>query len=243
MEIFPHKPTKETLLLTDSFYFLCHSELSCFNSCCRNKHLPLTPYDVLRLKRGLNLHSDDFLSRYTLYRIDENSGFPVISLKMENTGDKPCPFVSDSGCLVYANRPSACRLYPLGRASRITENGTPEAFFFRLDTPNCLGIKEETQWKVTDWIENQGLGPYLEWNDKMGPILFHPKREKGKPLSQGQIQKIIVACYNLDVFREFVFKTEFLTKVEIDNNLVSKAEQDDEPLLEIGLIYLHRFLF
>ncbi len=243
MEILFHKPTGETLLTTDSFCFLCHKELACFNSCCRNKYLPLTPYDVLRLKNGLNLHSDEFLSGYTLYRIDDDSGFPVISLKMSGTSDKTCPFVSDSGCIVYEHRPSACRLYPLGRASRITEEGYPEVFFFRLDTPQCLGVKEKTQWKISDWIENQGLPPYLDWADRMRNILLHPDKEKHKPLTQGQLQKIIVSCYNLDVFRDFVFKTKFLSKLEIDPHLVSKAKKDDEALLEISLLYLKNFLF
>jgi hypothetical protein len=64
-------PAREKLLgLRDSFAFRCHEGLSCFNTCCRNKLLPLTPYDVLRLKVALGLHSDDFLQRYTAYSID-----------------------------------------------------------------------------------------------------------------------------------------------------------------------------
>ena len=54
-------PARENHLgLKDSFTFKCHKGLSCFNTCCRNKLLPLTPYDVLRLKGALGLHSDVF---------------------------------------------------------------------------------------------------------------------------------------------------------------------------------------
>ena len=243
METFSYIPADEKLFLTDTFSFLCHKELKCFNSCCRNKYLPLTPYDVLRLKNGLKIHSDNFLQKYTLYRIDENSGFPVISLKMKKSTNGSCPFVSEEGCLVYKDRPSSCRLYPLGRACEIKGNTLSEAFYFRLNTPGCLGTKEKAQWKISDWVKNQGLAPYIKWTDRMRYILFHPKRGKRKPLSQGQLQKVIIAWYNLDVFREFVFKTEFLSRVQIDSDLISQAKQYEEALLEISFLYLEHFLF
>ncbi len=76
-------PSQERLNLTDTIAFDCHKGLSCFGTCCRNRDLVLTPYDVLRLKRALNLHSDAFLEQLALYRVDPASGFPVISLRME----------------------------------------------------------------------------------------------------------------------------------------------------------------
>ena len=72
-------PPEKRLQLFDSFAFSCHKNLACFNTCCRKKHLPLTPIDVLRLKGSLNLHSDSFLDKYTAYQLDQESGFPIIS--------------------------------------------------------------------------------------------------------------------------------------------------------------------
>ncbi|MCJ7685460.1 MAG: YkgJ family cysteine cluster protein, partial [Desulfobacteraceae bacterium] len=144
-------PAEKQLTLTSTFSFSCHNRLSCFNSCCRNKHLPLTPYDILRIRRTLNLHSDDFLERYTLYRLDPNSGFPILSIKM---GDKEglCPFVGLHGCTIYNDRPTACRLYPLGRSSGISRGGTArEEFFYLLDTPGCKGVTEKRVQNVEAW--------------------------------------------------------------------------------------------
>ena len=42
----------------------------------------------------------------------------MIYLQMNQNERKTCPFVSPKGCLVYEDRPSACRIYPVARASR-----------------------------------------------------------------------------------------------------------------------------
>ena len=78
----------ERLELTDTFQFSCSKGLRCFGSCCRNRDLTLTPYDVLRLKNNLRLHSDDFLTRHTQYRLDPSTGFPLISIKLGPAPEK-----------------------------------------------------------------------------------------------------------------------------------------------------------
>ena len=52
------------LTQNETFNFRCHPDIECFNRCCRNLNLYLYPYDILRLKRSLNLDSDRFLERY-----------------------------------------------------------------------------------------------------------------------------------------------------------------------------------
>jgi len=236
-------PAEKRLGLTDTFSFSCHSDLSCFNSCCRNKHLPLTPYDIVRMRKALNLHSDDFLERYALYRLDPNSGFPILSVKM---GDEEglCPFVGPDGCTIYNNRPTACRLFPLGRSSGISRNGTArEEFFYLLDTPGCEGIKEKKLQSVKNWANDQGLLPYIKMNDKMLGLLFHPSRDGSKHLDQRQQQKVMVACYNIDLFREFVFKTGFAEQNKIGKETSKRVMNSDAALLTLGFTYLDGTLF
>ena len=234
---------EKRLGLTDTFCFSCHNGLSCFNQCCRNKHLPLTPYDILRIRKALGLHSDYFLEQYALYRLDPLSGFPILSVKMgEGTGE--CPFVGSEGCTIYDDRPTACRLYPLGRSSGVGQNGTlPEAFFYLLDTPNCHGIKEERIQSVADWQEEQGLGPYIQMNDRMLGLLFHPRRDRGVHLNQGQQQKVLVACYNIDLFREFVFKSGLAEAYRIEPSARNRMMKDDSALLDLAFAYLDQTLF
>lgn len=228
----------------EPFFFACHSGLDCFNTCCRNKHLPLTPYDVLRLKNGLGLHSDAFLSKHTLYRLDPESGFPVLNLRMKEAPENPCPFVTPQGCRVYADRPTACRLYPLGRAvGQGSEAGEGRAFYFRLDPPACLGTSEPKAWCAEDWERSQGLEPYVRMNDRMLSIVYHPARNGRKPLNEQQVQRVIVACYNLDIFRELVLTPRFLEIHPLEERTREQVAHDDNALLELGMAYLDQTLF
>jgi uncharacterized protein len=234
---------EKRLGLTDTFRFSCHDSLSCFNQCCRNKHLPLTPYDILRMRKALGLHSDHFLERYALYRPDPLSGFPVLSVRM-GEGDGECPFVGSEGCTIYHDRPTACRLYPLGRSSGAGHNGgPPEAFFYLLDTPHCEGIREKKVQSVAAWQEEQGLLPYIDMNDRMLGLLFHPRRDRAVHLNERQQQQVLVACYNIDLFQEFVAKTGLAEASRLENPARERMMEDDSALLNLGFAYLDQTLF
>ena len=86
---------------TDTFRFRCHTALACFNRCCRNLNLFLYPYDVLRLKNALGISSDTFLDRHVDVVLRKENYFPEVLLRMADTPEKTCPFLSESGCRVY----------------------------------------------------------------------------------------------------------------------------------------------
>ncbi len=117
----------------DKFKFSCHPGVSCFGECCGDVNIFLTPYDVIRLKKALDIPSDDFLSKYTLVTQPDEEGqrVPMIVIKMDEENNKRCPFLGEKGCTVYEDRPWACRMYPLGMASGKTDkNPEGEEFFF-----------------------------------------------------------------------------------------------------------------
>jgi len=238
-------PLEKRLHLQDTFRFSCSPELACFNRCCRHKDLLLTPYDILRMKNALNIDSDRFLADYSLYRIDTGSGFPVISLKMLNSEGTPCPFVAPRGCSIYADRPTACRLFPLGRATTAENNQENDSkeFFFLLDIPGCLGFKSKKTFSVEAYLKNQDLSPYVGMNNQMLDLIFHPKRDYSKPLTDRQLQNIIVSCYNLDVFRDFIFATDFLQTFHVPVETLNQIKQDDTKLLNFAFDYLRQVLF
>lgn len=237
-------PPERRLRPGDIFSFSCNRALACFNSCCSGKHLPVTPYDIVRLKGALGVNSDVFLSRYTSYRLDKESGFPIISLRMEGDSKKACPFLSREGCSVYKDRPTACRLFPLARLSGPGDDDSAnEEIFYMLEVKGCLGAKEKKSWSVEEWLRSQCLDDYIRMNDMMLPIIFHPLRERKTILDASQLQKVIVACYNLDVFREFVFETEFLDIYGIEDETIMRIERDDVSLLILAFAYLRRSLF
>ena len=48
----------------ETFRFACHPEVPCFNACCSDLTLMLTPYDALRLRRALGVTPVDFMNHF-----------------------------------------------------------------------------------------------------------------------------------------------------------------------------------
>ncbi|MCA1766096.1 MAG: YkgJ family cysteine cluster protein, partial [Desulfobulbaceae bacterium] len=101
----------------ETFRFSCHPGVPCFTECCRQLDLALSPYDVLRLRRGLGIPAAEFLDRYAVVEKSEEEPFPTVFLAMVDDGRAACPFVTERGCSVYQDRPGACRAYPVGRGA------------------------------------------------------------------------------------------------------------------------------
>ena len=109
---FPPLPDGLEELEPDStFRFECHPGVRCFNRCCHDLVLPLTPYDVMVLCRYLGMDGESFLERYATVRTFPKTGFPLPFLNMDDVETLPCPFVGPDGCSVYAARPAACSSY------------------------------------------------------------------------------------------------------------------------------------
>jgi Fe-S-cluster containining protein len=226
------------------FSFACHPGVPCFNACCADVNIFLTPYDILRLKNHLGMTSEEFLSKHTVSPFDKNSTYPVILLAMNDDEKKTCPFVGEGGCTVYEDRPWACRMYPLGMGSqRDAGDGSESDFYFMLKEDVCKGHNESHKQTVADWLENQGINEY----DKMGyyfkELTLHEFFQKPENLTSQKIEMFFTACYNLDKFREFVFESTFLEKFDVDDETKKKIKEDDAELLKFGYFWLRFALF
>ena len=89
----------------ETFCFDCNPQVPCFNRCCAELTLPLTPYDVLRLRRHMGITSEEFLNTFATMRSFPDTGFPLPMLRMLQGPGEPCPFVGPAGCSVYEDRP------------------------------------------------------------------------------------------------------------------------------------------
>lgn len=239
--------TLEPLPSGEGFRFGCHPSVRCFTDCCRDLRLLLTPYDVLRVKRALEMDSTAFLDRHTVQDTDPIWKIPVVRLKMEEDPVRACPFVTEAGCRIYADRPGACRAYPLGRAVRRSPSG-PSAFsleeeHFLVREPHCFGFQEDTLWTAAAWMKDQGLLVYNEMNDLWMAFLSRYKPGNRESLSPPQWSMFFMACYSLDRFREFVFGTRFLSLFSVPEEQKEKLRESDEALLQFAYTWLAYCLF
>ncbi|MCF8043059.1 MAG: YkgJ family cysteine cluster protein, partial [Desulfarculaceae bacterium] len=174
----------------ERFNFACRPGLACFNTCCRDKRLPLLPYDFLRLRRALDLPAAQVLAKRVELEADPVSGWPALRVKLTEKG--VCPFVTDQGCSVYAHRPTCCRVYPLARAVRPgTGGGPPQEVFLRQDTPGCLGWDQPEELDAAAWVTQQGLAPYQAANNYSLRLFMHPARRGEVSLNQQQTHAFI----------------------------------------------------
>jgi Fe-S-cluster containining protein len=224
--------------------FSCHPEVPCFNECCRDLNQFLTPYDILRLKNHLGLSSGQFLAQYTSQHIGPDSGLPIITLKPAEQRKRTCPFVTSTGCSVYADRPSSCRTYPLIRGvSRSRESGLLSEQFMVLKEAHCCGFDKSNAHTVRQWIDGQEIAVYNEINDKLLQIISLKNMQKPGALDLKSRQMFFTALYDLDNFRSQIFNNDFLTGLSFNYSTVDKIREDDVALLEVGMMWVEHVLF
>jgi Fe-S-cluster containining protein len=226
-----------------TFAFGCHPGVPCYNACCADVNIFLTPYDIIRLKNRLGISSEEFLKKYTLMPFDKNLNYPVVMFAMNDNEAKSCQFVAKKGCTVYEDRPWACRMYPLGLASPRPDDNSEEEFYFLLHDPVCKGFNELKQWTVDEWMSNQGVDEYDEMGREFKDITLHKYFKEGKGITPKQVEMFFEACYNVDKFRKFVFESSFLRKFEVDADTLAKIKTDDIALLRFGYRWLRFALF
>ena len=223
----------KSLSAESEFCFGCHPGLSCWGECCRNPNLFLTPYDILRLKNSLNLESGEFLEKYTEVYVGEDFGLPVVRIRLDEKG--ACPFLGESGCKVYQDRPTSCRTYPIGQGvSSGTGKGDSQKVFFKVEEEYCLGWSQTAKWTVEKWLEDQGVFKYNQNNEYAVHLAFHPNLGEPGKMDQDTVAMIFMALSDLDRFRKFVLTSSFLQKFELEEGLVEKIKEDDEALMALG---------
>ena len=225
------------------FSFGCHPEVICFTECCRELDLALTPYDVLRLCRELQMKPADFIEGYVVQEQDDNGIFPALYLGMVDDGRASCPFVNKKGCTVYNGRPGACRAYPVGRGTTLDSNGKKKELFVLVREDHCKGFAESQKHTVAEWFKDQELEEYNRLNDEVLTLLQHEQVNKDLQLTPEQREKFILALYRLDEFRELVSSADFQKKYRMTEEDINKALSNNLSLLRFGIRWLKEILF
>jgi Fe-S-cluster containining protein len=225
--------------------FRCYKGIECFNACCRNIDIMLTPYDILRLKKRLGLTSSEFLAKYTYpFEFNKNS---IAGVKMAPVDEgTECQFMTDDGCSVYEDRPTACRYYPVGLLStRRADENFDRASYAMVKEDHCKGHLEEREITIKDYRQEQGLEDYDEQGRGWRQLIL--KMKSAGPsigtLSKKSLQLFFMACYDLDRFREFVKSEGFQTTFDLDEAALKELYEDDLALLKFSDRFIRQVMF
>jgi len=232
------KPADKMLRMDpdQAFQFKCGPEVPCFTDCCRDVTIVLTPYDVVRLKNALQISSEAFLDQYTIIIPREKRLIPMVVLKMNENNNKRCSFVSETGCRVYDDRPWPCRMYPLN----MNDDGT---FSLIADPEKCKGLEQPDHARISNWLIEQGIPMYDEMNMLFSQVTT-PLQAQELDIDNPKIyQMTFMALYNLDKFRNFIFKSSFLDRFVIDDVSIEKLKRSDVELLKFAFDWVKFGIF
>ncbi|GBE44379.1 flagellin N-methylase [bacterium BMS3Bbin10] len=237
----------------DSFCFKCHKGVSCWNECCHDTDITLTPFDILRLSRRLDVKPADFLAIYTYPQMWNRAELPVAKLSMIDAEGKknPCVFMdAEEGCTVYEDRPVACRYYPLGLASvKMMSDTQTNDFYFLVREKHCKGHEESDEQSVAEFRAGQGVEEYDTKNRGWMEILMKTVSWQilggpyGQEIDPRTKKMFFMATTDVDAFRRFVFETRFLETYDVDPEFVEHIKTNDEMLLKLAFDWLKNVMF
>ncbi|ODB95826.1 50S rRNA methyltransferase [Candidatus Thiodiazotropha endoloripes] len=224
--------------------FNCHKGISCFNACCKHADIQLTPYDILRLKENLGISATEFLKNHTVPFEMDKDGVPGVKLRTDHGG--ACHFVSDEGCSVYKDRPTACRYYPIGHmALKEVDAPEDEIRYFLIQEDHCKGHGEACEIAVDDYRDEQETGLYDQVNREWLQLMLK-KRSAGPTIgrpSDTSLQFFFMCCYDLDRLRRFVLADPFKASYDMKDAFYETVEKEDLALMQFGVRLLKQVLF
>lgn len=227
------------------FCFDCGPQTPCFNRCCAELALPLTPYDILRLRRNLDMESTELMTTFARIQSDPDTGFPMPMLRMIEGPEAPCPFVTPAGCSIYEDRPGACRAYPLGRGTKIAKTGVSERFFI-VREEHCRGFDSGTCRTPHEWFAKEGLEPYNLYNDRHMRLLSMV-RASGRPLDARLAGMAMLSLFQLEKFRQLIDKMNIFDRLDIERSRQKRIMEDtlagDEACLDFAYDWLELVIF
>lgn len=246
-EEIPHEsPINPVELTLDSeFQFHCHKNISCFNECCRNIDITLLPYDIQRLKRRAKIPSSEWVGRYTVpYPMDAHE-MPGLKL-VTKPGSTACVFLTEEGCSVYEDRPTACRYYALGSMG-VRKQGAAEVedIYFVVREPHCKGHEEPRSLTVREYLAEQGIPEFDEKNREWRDIILK-KRSSGPTVgapTPRSMQLFDMCSYDIDNFREFIQSPGFEEVFDIDDQEKQGLVEDEDRLFQFSCRFLKQVLY
>ena len=106
-----------------------------------------------------------------------------------------------------------------------------------------LSFAPDLYLKQAAWLLEQGIPVYDEMNALFTEVTA-PLRAEELDIDNPQIfQMTFMALYNLDKFKDFVFKSSFLDRFEVDDVTLEKIKRRDIELLKFSFDWIKFGIF
>jgi hypothetical protein len=120
---------------------------------------------------------------------------------------------------------------------------TGQDFFIKIKEDHCLGHNEKTEWTIDEWRADQEADLYDEMNNDWMEVVLKAKSLGMVEFGQKSLDLFFMVSSNLDMFRDFVFNSDFLKAYEIAPAVVAKIKDDELELLKFSLKWLRFTMF
>ena len=189
--------------------------------------------------------SSDFLVKYPIpYELEKQSLAGVKLLPVEN--GSACQFMTEEGCSVYEDRPTACRYYPVALLSMRKQNEyTEREAYAMVKEEHCLGHFEPRTITINEYRKEQGVEEYDEhgkgWRQLVlkkkssGPSIGNPRKRS--------LQLFFMACYDIDNFRKFVMSDSFNEVYDLSEEIKAQLQNDEIVLMNFGFQLIRHVMF
>ena len=223
--------------LDDTFRFHC---TMCGRCCINREDILLTPRDMYRMAKELEITPREFFDRYCETYLGGDSRMPVVRLKPRGSVQR-CPLLKDRKCSVHRAKPTVCALFPIGRCIKIDpENQTPDAIEtaqieYIFSDPGC-GDDSETH-TVREWLHDFNLSEeddfFRKWNRVLVRLstAFCEMEEKTEAKLMNLIWSSTFVVLYMHYDMEKPFLPQFGENAEHIQTLVlmaSETEQEDK---------------
>jgi Fe-S-cluster containining protein len=167
--------------------------------CCKGEDVPLTPYDINKITKHMDIDKKTFLKNYT--ELTKNN--PVSNIIMK----QPCLFLKNNLCTIYNYRPRTCYCYPL---------------YFIISIPGYVEIVT-LEWCA---LATHLLNGFLEFYPKyFSEISNQMKKLENALNNSNQSNKAIHFIFPIKYFYKYLLWLESISEEEYNKKI---AELPDE---------------
>ena len=201
------KIMKQVLRSKDTFDFKCNE----CGKCCRNREdILLTPYDIYRLAKHLELKPIEVFDKYCETYIGSMSKLPVVRLKPKIHGNV-CPLLRNGKCSVHIAKPVVCALFPLGRFASDKEKDKIK--YILQDNIRC-GSKG-TRHTVQEWLAEFDIAESEKsmrlWSDILSyAVKFMSKIDK----MSDKLKQLVLNVFLNAIYLAYDIEQDFFTQFE-----------------------------